>query len=197
MKNPATLLCAIVVTASCLLVGCRSPEVDDPSSTSGDVEGSASPAATTDEGSAESPAAASSDDEQAEAAAEPVEPPPPPLVEIMRRVGYTDASEADLAEFVHLPPGADGEAGSFGDGAGEARVAFVRYPNPRYARPHVTDIMERRRLLPELGEAIVSDGRYVAHVRAANRATADAVADRIADSLAWPTAASDGDGADR
>jgi len=129
-------------------------------------------------------------DEVAEVADTPEVPEPPPLVEIMRRAGYTDAADADLAEFVHVPPGAEGEAGSFGDGEGEARVAFVRYPNDRYARPHVTDVAERRRILPELGEAIVAEGRFVAHVRAVDRVTADAVANRIADSLGWSPVAS-------
>jgi hypothetical protein len=185
----------LLAMGSCLaLHACRSGHVDDGASASSqstqDEEGSSPVGSFEAEVDEEAPTP--SVDEVAERSDMPDESPPPGLVEMMRRAGYTDASQADLAEFVHLPPGADGEAGSFGDGQGEARVAFVRYANERYARPHVTDVLERRRILPGLGEAVASDGRYVIHVRAVDRVTADAIAARIADSLGWDEPGTDG-----
>lgn len=110
---------------------------------------------------------------------------PPELLVVMRAIGYADAQPSDLAEFVPVPPGATGEAGNFGDGEREVSVALLRYPNPRYARPHVTDVQERRLVLPATGEAVISDGRFVIHIMATNRETADAVASALASELDW------------
>lgn len=104
----------------------------------------------------------------------------------MRGIGYTDASPASLDEFVHLPPGAEGEAGTFGSGERTVRVALIGYPNRHYARPHVTDVAERNRVLPAPREAIVSNGRWVVHVAAADRESAEAVVERVREALDWP-----------
>ncbi len=95
-------------------------------------------------------------------------------------------AEADLAEFVHLPPGAEGTAGAFGGGAAQVRVAVVGYPNPRYAAPHVSDIRERVRVIPSAREAVATHGRWVIHVLAVDRATAEDVRDRLVEFLGWP-----------
>ncbi len=111
---------------------------------------------------------------------------PPSLPVMMRQIGFDDASEADLAEFVHLPPGAEGTAGAFGGGAAQVRVAVVGYPNPRYAAPHVSDIRERVRVIPSAREAVATHGRWVIHVLAVDRATAEDVRDRLVEFLGWP-----------
>lgn len=128
--------------------------------------------------------AAPAETRYAEPPADPTEAPPD-LVTLMRAIGFADAMPADLADFVHVPPGAEGEAGSFGGSEGEVRVALVRYPNPRYARPHRTDVEERRRVVPDLGEAVAQQGRFVVHVRAAQRSRADQVVAAIVEELGW------------
>jgi hypothetical protein len=111
---------------------------------------------------------------------------PASLPVLMRQIGFDDASEADLAEFVHLPPGAEGTAGAFGGGAAQVRVALVGYPNPRYAAPHVSDIRERVRVIPSARESVATHGRWVIHVLAVDRATAEDVRDRLVEVLGWP-----------
>jgi len=111
--------------------------------------------------------------------------PPPPLEEWMRAVGYTDRSEIALDQFVHTPPGATGEAGTFGRGDQTVRVASIAYPNERYARPHVTDIEERMRLLPESGDAVAAHGRFVIQVSASSRERADEVRDAMVQHAGW------------
>ncbi|MFT6395565.1 MAG: hypothetical protein ACJAYU_000307 [Bradymonadia bacterium] len=103
----------------------------------------------------------------------------------MRQAGFERASEADLADFVHLPPGAEGEAGVFGEGNRAVRIALISYPNPRYVRPHVTDVQERIRVLPNPREAVLHHHRWVVHLMAVDRATADDTAERIRTVLGW------------
>ncbi len=110
---------------------------------------------------------------------------PPTLPSLMRQAGFERASAADLAEFVHLPPGAEGEAGVFGEGERAVRIALIAYPNPRYVRPHVTDVRERIRVLPNPREAVLHHHRWVVHLMAVDRATADEAAERIRNVLAW------------
>jgi hypothetical protein len=113
---------------------------------------------------------------------------PPPLPELMARLGYHDATEVALAEFVPVPPGATGEAGAFGRGESTVRVALVRYANARFAGPHVRDLEERRMVLPQSGEAVLHAGRFVVHIEALDRATADGVASQLRTALRWPPA---------
>lgn len=111
--------------------------------------------------------------------------PPPSLPSVMRRAGFVEASPADLADFVHVPPGAEGQAGVFGEGERSVRVALIAYPNPRYVAPHLSDVQERARVLPDAREAAVASGRMIVHVMAVDGATAREVADRIAAVLGW------------
>lgn len=141
------------------------------------------------EGSA---AASEAESESAQAAAEgsaadgaPRVPAPPPLERLMRDLGYDDPSEAQLAEFVPVPPGATGEAGVFGRGEQTVRVALLRYPNARFAGPHIRDLEERRALLPGGGEAVLARDRFVVHVEALDRAGADALVERLRERLGW------------
>lgn len=110
---------------------------------------------------------------------------PPTLPSLMRQAGFERASQADLADFVHLPPGAEGEAGVFGEGERAVRIALIAYPNPRYVRPHVTDVQERIRVLPNPREAVLHHHRWVVHLMAVDRATADESARRIQAVLGW------------
>ena len=110
---------------------------------------------------------------------------PPTLPSLMRQAGYDRASEASLADFVHVPPGAEGEAGVFGEGERAVRVAMIAYPNPRYVRPHVTDVQERIRVLPNPREAVLHHHRWVVHLMAVDKETADETAERLREVLGW------------
>lgn len=110
---------------------------------------------------------------------------PPPLPNLMTRLGFESDGTAALDDFVHLPPGATGESGEFRRGTDTVRVALIRYPNPRFAAPHVTDIDERRRVLPHPHEAVASYDRFVVHIVARDLETADAVARQASDALGW------------
>lgn len=119
-------------------------------------------------------------------AAPPDEGPMPDLLAVMRAVGWPEAEPQDLAAYVPVPPASEGQAGQFGSGDQEVGVALIRYPNPRYAQPHVVDVRERLRVAPTLPEAVAMHGRSVLHVRAANRQTAETVLTSIVARLAWP-----------
>lgn len=110
----------------------------------------------------------------------------PSLESLMRRAGFAGAGEARADEFVPVPPGATAEAGSFDNAERSVRAVLVRYPNPRYARPHVTDVLERRRLLPQSGDAVLSRGPVVIQVQAATREIADGLAVELQRLLEWP-----------
>ncbi len=184
----------VLAALSAVFAGCQrggdAPD-DDGSGVPTAADGTGTPTAPGPEAPAADEAApvdaATPPADDARYAAPPDDPtePPPDLVTLMRAIGFADAVPADLADFVHVPPGAEGEAGSFGGSDGEVRVALVRYPNPRYARPHRTDVEERRRVVPDLGEAVAQQGRFVVHVRAAQRSRADAVVAAIVEELGW------------
>lgn len=105
----------------------------------------------------------------------------PDLVALMRAEGWPDATAAELLEFVPVPPGAEGHAGIFGREREQVRVALILYANERFARPHVTDVEERRRVVADLPEAVARSGRLVVHVRASSRGDAEALAARLMD----------------
>jgi hypothetical protein len=110
----------------------------------------------------------------------------PSLDSLMRRAGFGGAGQVRPDEFVPVPPGATAEAGSFDNAERSVRAVLVRYPNPRYARPHVTDVLERRRLLPQSGDAVLSRGAVVIQLQAATRESADALAAELQRLLEWP-----------
>jgi hypothetical protein len=112
----------------------------------------------------------------------------PDLVALMRRSGYPEAGVAQLDEFVPVPPGARGVAGQFANATGEVRVAVLAYPNEHYARPHESDIRERRRVVPSTPEAVARNGSLVLHVRAADQVAADALVATLSRELSWPAA---------
>ena len=154
----------------------------------GDVvpEPVAEPAAELSEAAEPEPTAVVVDDEVAQASAEAVTPTEiPSLVPMMQGIGFASGEDVDLAEFVHAPPAARAEAGSFGDGAEQVRVALIVYPNPRYAEPHFNDVRERVAVIPGSGEAVLMHGVSVIHLRAVDRDTAVRVRDRLAVSLGW------------
>ena len=107
----------------------------------------------------------------------------PDLVALMRGAGWPDASPAELLDFVPVPPGAVGQAAIFGSGTEQVRVAVILYANDRFAQPHRTDVEERRRLLPDLPEAVAQLGPLVVHVRASERERAEALAAELADRI--------------
>lgn len=176
--------CRWVVPLALLLAACP---IDDPAPTLGEGSAETTPTAAAAEAEvAQEPSAADAlADEASEGSGAPVLVPPP-LPDVMQRLGYTDPTEVALAEFVPVPPGATGEAGAFGRGERTVRVALVRYANERFAGPHVRDLAERRALLPDSGEAYLHAGRFVVHIEAVDRATADALAAELADALRWP-----------
>ena len=127
-------------------------------------------------------------EETAEAVEAPTPSPAdeePSLVPMMQAIGYTGADDVDLAEFVHAPPAARAEAGSFGNGANQVRVALIIYPNPRYAEPHYHDVRERVAVVPGEGEAVLLHESIVIHIRAVDRDTAVDTRNRLATSLGW------------
>lgn len=178
--------CSPALAVAVALAGCsRSETPQEPGSGSGaaeaaPAEGSA-PAAGADSAGTPPPAIAAppAPDEGSGVAV------PPSLPALMRRVGFVEAGPEDLAAFVHLPPGAEGQAGVFGEGDRAVRVALIAYPNPRYVAPHLSDVQERVRVLPNPREAAVAHDRFIVHVMAVDRATADEVAGRIAETLGW------------
>jgi hypothetical protein len=110
----------------------------------------------------------------------------PSLESLMRRAGFGGAGQARPDEFVPVPPGATAEAGTFDNAERSVRAVLVRYPNARYARPHVTDVLERRRLLPQSGDAVLSQGPVVIQLQAATRDVADTLANELQRLLEWP-----------
>lgn len=179
-----SLLVAIAVSA------CPSsePSVGSPSAATGSGSGSTAPATAEvpAEGSAAAaPAVLANPEGRDDGTPLAV---PPPLPELMARLGYHDATEVALAEFVPVPPGATGEAGAFGRGESTVRVALVRYANARFAGPHVRDLEERRMVLPQSGEAVLHAGRFVVHIEALDRAAADELASQLRAALRWAPA---------
>jgi hypothetical protein len=110
----------------------------------------------------------------------------PSLESLMRRAGFGGAGQVRADEFVPVPPGATAEAGTFDNAERSVRAVLVRYPNARYARPHVTDVLERRRLLPQSGDAVLSQGAVVIQLQAATRVVADTLANELQRLLDWP-----------
>jgi hypothetical protein len=173
-----------------LLAGCRpaapaepSPPGSEPAveaSTDGAGSGTAPPRA-----DAADAVVAGAADASPAAAADDV----PPLESLMRRAGYARQEELAMDAFVPVPPGARAEAGTFGAPGGEtARVLLVVYANRHFARPHVTDVLERRRLLPSQGDAVLSLDAVVVQIATGDRAAADALADRLQQLLGWDQA---------
>lgn len=153
------------------------------------------PEPTSSDGSAETTEIVADPDVEVAPDPSPVEEPrqadtaellaPPSLPSLMRQAGYDRASEANLADFVHVPPGAEGEAGTFGEGQNAVRVALIAYPNPRYVRPHVTDVRERTRVLAEAREAVLFHHRWVVHIVAVDHERVEEAEERIRRVLGW------------
>jgi hypothetical protein len=183
------MLCAATAASLLLLGACRpapAPGAAGDGSAAGSGASSASAAAAATGPSPEGTGTAVALANEPEGSAEAREPAPlPDLVALMRDVGYPDARPDDLARYVPVPPGAIGAAGSFAGVGGEVQVALIRYANANYVRPHLTDLEERRRVVPELAEAWAHDTTAVLHVRAADRATAQRVCDAVSARLGW------------
>lgn len=185
MNRPLVLACAFVAT---LVAGCDRPS-DPPPPAEGSGEEPTTAAAPTEGSAAAAPDAPAAPPSTADATAEAEETEPslapPALAALMRRIGYAEASEADLDAFAHLPPGATGDAGAFGSGDATVRAALIAYPNARYVAPHLNDVRERERVLPSPREAAVAHDRWIFHVMARDHDTAREVANAAADALGW------------
>jgi hypothetical protein len=108
------------------------------------------------------------------------------LESLLLRAGYAAGDEIAVDEFVPVPPGAVANAATFGRDGLDARILVVSYPNPQYARPHVTDVLERRALLPTGGDAVLARGTEVIQLRMLDRAAADQLAEELRVLLQWP-----------
>lgn len=116
------------------------------------------------------------------------DPDPEPAVDLavlLTRAGFVAQGELQVDEFVPVPPGATATAATFGRGDWTARAVLVRYPNPQYARPHVTDVLERRALVPDSGDAVLARANTVLQLRLGSRTQADALVEELRVLLQW------------
>ncbi|MCB9506927.1 MAG: hypothetical protein H6698_04345 [Myxococcales bacterium] len=185
LSSLRTRLLAGIVALGAVASGCSPGRDPAPTEAAEPADGSATTAANPDDPPAPPAATGAPSENPAPGAAHAAVTEPPPLAGLMARVGFDPDGAAALDDFVHLPPGATGESGEFRRGTDTVRVALIRYPNPRFAAPHVTDIDERRRVLPHPHEAVASRDRFVVHVVARDLATADAVARDVSVALGW------------
>ena len=179
-----------LIQLGCFCLGiaaCQSPQADTP----GDGSEALQATAPSDDGSAptagQEPVPSAPDSPSAAGAAEQQSQTPVDLEALLTRAGFVAQGELRVDEFVPVPPGATATAATFGRADSTARAVLVQYPNPRYARPHVTDVLERRALMPDSGDAVLARGSTVIQLRMGNRAQADALAEELRVLLQWET----------
>jgi hypothetical protein len=103
-----------------------------------------------------------------DAPAEPVD-----VFEVMRAGGWELAMEEDLADYLPIPPRAQGQIGRFTRANLPLSVARVTYPAEVFADPHESWIRERIATLPQAHERVVRRGATVVHIRAESAVDAD------------------------
>jgi hypothetical protein len=116
---------------------------------------------------------------------------PVDLFEIMRAGGWELAGEEDLADYLPIPPRADGQIGRFARAGAVVSVARVTYPAEVFADPHESWIRERIATLPDAHERVVRRGATVIHVRGAAASEVEAAAQLL--EAAWSGAGDEGE----
>ncbi len=178
---------ALALSLVCAMTACDRPAEpgEQPhGATAAVLAGSAGVASADTEASAEPPGEPAEASTEAAPTGEGV--PPVDLQSLLRRAGFVPGEEIAVDEFVPVPPGATASAATFGRDAQQARIVAVNYPNPQYARPHVTDVLERRALLPMGGDAVLARGSQVIQLRLLDREQADELAEELRVLLQWP-----------
>ena len=178
MKN--TLL--LIALSGLFAVGCNRNS-NAPPAAAGSGSGSGSGAA---------PATAASE------RPEPNHKAPPDLAAWVASAGFTKGAAVAPPDFGPLPPGALATAFRFEASDSAVEALAVRYPNERYARPHVSDVRTPDPGGSKVARKVVQNGSLVVEVRGADPAAVARFASAVAKGLGVPPeapAAGSGSGA--
>jgi hypothetical protein len=124
--------------------------------------------------------------------------PPPDLAAWVAPAGFTKGAAVAPTDFVPLPPGALAAAFRFEATDSSVEALAVRYPNERYARPHVSDVRTPDPGGSKVARKVVQNGALVVEVRGADPAAVARFASAVATGLGVPPeppAAGSGSGA--
>jgi hypothetical protein len=124
--------------------------------------------------------------------------PPPDLAAWVAPAGFTKGAAVAPTDFVPLPPGALATAFRFEASDSAVEALAVRYPNERYARPHVSDVRTPDPGGSKVARKVVQKGSLVVEVRGADPAAVARFASAVATGLGVPPeppAAGSGSGA--
>lgn len=124
--------------------------------------------------------------------------PPPDLTAWVAPAGFTKGGPVAPTDFVPLPPGALATAFRFEASDSAVDALAVRYPNQRYARPHVSDVRTPDPGGSKVARKVVQNGSLVVEVRGADPAAVARFASAVATGLGVPPeapAAGSGSGA--
>jgi hypothetical protein len=124
--------------------------------------------------------------------------PPPDLAAWVAPAGFTKGAAVVPTDFVPLPPGALATAFRFEASDSAVEALAVRYPNERYARPHVSDVRTPDPGGSKVARKVVQKGSLVVEVRGADPAAVARFASAVATGLGVPPeppAAGSGSGA--
>ena len=109
--------------------------------------------------------------------------PPPDLAAWVASAGFTKGAAVAPADFVPLPPGALAAAFRFEATDSTVEALAVRYPNERYARPHVSDVRTPDPGGSKVARQVVQNGSLVVEVRGADPAAVARFASAVATGL--------------
>ena len=124
--------------------------------------------------------------------------PPPDLGAWVAPAGFTKGAAVAPTDFVPLPPGALATAFRFEASDSAVEALAVRYPNERYARPHVSDVRTPDPGGSKVARKVVQNGSLVVEVRGADPTAVARFASAVATGLGIPPeapAAGSGSGA--
>ena len=151
---------------------------------------SAAPSGSGSGSGAQAPAAAAA----AVVAPAPRPLPPPDLAPWVAAAGFSKGAAVAPAAFVPLPPGALAAGFRFDATESSVEALAVRYPNERYARPHVSDVRTPDPGGSKVVRRAVQQGSLVVEVRGADAATVARFASAVATGLGLPPEAPAGSG---
>ena len=109
--------------------------------------------------------------------------PPPDLTAWVAPAGFTKGAAVAPTDFVPLPPGALATAFRFEASNSAVEALAVRYPNERYARPHVSDVRTPDPGGSKVARKVVQKGSLVVEVRGADPAAVARFAAAVATGL--------------